>query len=296
MKRSTLISIAVLAGLVIIAYIVLQRPGEQSLTREDQNYLVEYDSAAISRLEVTSDNGHIILEKLQGIWTITEPIRYPAAEFLVVRAVGMGRTITLKSVVSTNPSKQGLFQVDSTGMLVKLLEGTAERAAFRVGKTTTSFSETYVRAEGSDEVHIAEGTLGSVFDRKAAEWRDRGIYRTPRESFTGVSFSYGDTTFSVTKQDTVWMVDDEVIGEPTSFIASITDFETQNFIDTVITKLPPLTAVLQAGDVLIRFHYDVPTKTYIVQKPGTEQLFSVAVWKAKQLLLRKQDFLKMRRS
>jgi hypothetical protein len=296
MKRSTLVSLVVLAGLALIAYLVLQRPGEQSRTGEDQNHLVDYDSASVSRLEVTSANGHVVFEKIDGVWMITEPIRYPAADYLVVRAVGTGRTIALKSVVSTNPSKQGLFDVDSTGMLVRVFEGASEKAAFRVGKATTSFTETYVRAEGSDEVYIAEGTLGSIFDRKAADWRDKGIYTTPRENLTGVRFSYGDTTFSVTKHDTVWMVDDEPIGEPTSFIASLSDFDTQNFIDTVLTKLPALTAVIQVDGVVIRFHYDTPTKTYVVQKQGTDQLFSVAVWKAKQLLLRKEDFLKMKRA
>jgi len=296
MKRSTIVSLVVLGGLVLLAYFVLQRPGEQSRTGDDQDYLVDYDSAAISRMEVTSGNGHVVIEKIDGIWTITNPIKYPAADFLVVRAVGTGRTIPLKSVVSTNPSKQGLFQVDSTAMLVRFYEGATEKAVFRVGKATTSFSETYVRAEGSDEVFIAEGILGSIFDRKSADWRDKGIYTTPRENLTAVRFSYGDTAFSVTKHDTVWMVDDEPIGEPTSFIASLSDFDTQNFIDTVITKLPALTAVIQVDDVVIRFHYDLPTKTYVVQRAGTDQLFSVTVWKAKQLLLRKEDFLKMKRT
>ena len=86
--------------------------------------------------------------RLAGTWMITDPIRYPAAAFMAKRAVESGRTIEITSVVSTNPEKQNLFEVDSTGMLVRFYEGPVEKAAIRFGKTTTSFTETYVRAEG----------------------------------------------------------------------------------------------------------------------------------------------------
>ncbi len=295
MKRSTILPAAILIILVIAAYFVLQRPGEQSRSDAEANYLVEYDSAAISRFEVTSSKGHVVLEKTGGTWMITDPIRYPAAAFMVTRAIESGRTIEIKSVVSTNPEKQNLFQVDSTGLLVRFYEGPVEKAAIRFGKTTTSFTETYVRAEGSDEVHIAVGTFGTVFDRKAPDWRDKTIFRSPRENLAEVRFAYGDTTFSVTEHDTVWMVDQEMIGEPTSFIASLSAFDTQGFVDTTITHLPPLTAVITVGDRTIRFHFDDPTDTYLVQSSASEQWFSIPISKAKQLLLRKADFLAMKR-
>ena len=295
MKRSTILSTVILVVLIIITYFVLQRPGEKSRSGADISYLVEYDSAAISRFEVTSNNGHVVLEKTAGKWMITNPLTYPAAEFMATRAVATGRTIELKSVVSSNPEKQGLFHVDSTGMLVKFFEGSVEKAAFRVGKTTTSFAEMYVRIEGSDEVHIAVGTFTSTFDRKATDWRDKAIFRSPRENLTEVHFSYGDTAFSVSRSDTVWMVNNEMIGEPTSFIAALSAFDTQGFIDTAIAQLPPLTAMMRIGDISIRFHFNDPSDTYLVQTSDSQQWFSVPIWRAKQVLLRERDFLAMKR-
>jgi hypothetical protein len=296
MKKSTIGSIALIVLLAVIAYLVMQRPGERSRSDEEVEHLVDYDSAAVSRFEITSKaNGHIVVERQGGKWMITDPINFPAAEYMVIRVLETGRQIELKNVVSTNPDKQGLFQVDSTGTLVKYYEGETEKAAFRVGKPTTSFTETYVRAEGSNDVYIAMGTFATIFDRKPLEWRDKTIFHTERESLTGVRFAYGDTTFSVTKADSVWSVGQVTIGEPTSFIASVSSFETQGFIDTTITKLPPLTAVLSIGEVSIRFHFDDPTDTYLVQTSTSPQWFSVPIWKAKQLLLREKDFLAMKR-
>jgi len=291
MKRNTWILAATLFSLGIATVVVLQQPGEYSTTGSSGNMLVSYDSAAVDKLEVFTSNGHVVLEKDGDLWNITSPMRYRAADNMATRAIGTGKAIELKSLVSTNPEKQSLFQVDSSGTLVKIYEKGAEKGAFRIGKATPSFTETYVRLEGSNEVHIAEGMLTSIYDRKPKDWRDKGIYRTARENITDVKLQYGDTTISVTFKDSVWRVDGDSIGEPTSFIASLSKFETDDFVDTTITTLPKLSATIVVNDTAIRFYSDKESQKYFVQTSQSPQWFSIPLWRAKQVLKRKTDFL-----
>ena len=290
MKRNTWILIALLVILVIFTLLVLQQPGEYSTTGSTGRKLVDYDSAAVNKMEIFSSNGHVVLEKDGDTWNLTSPIKYRVTEYMATHALGSGRNIELKSLVSSNPSKQDLFQVDSSGTLVKFYEKGTEKAAVRLGKATTSFTETYVRAEGSDDVYIADGMLASVYDRKPKEWRDKAIYHTSKESITDVRLHYGDTTVTVMFKDSLWTVDGDSIGEPTSFLAALSKFDTEDFIDTTLANLPMLSASIEVNGAVLNFYFTRDTNKYYVQNSQSPQWFSVPLWKAKQVLKRKDDF------
>ncbi len=290
MKRNTWILIALLFILIIFTILVLQRPGEQSTTGSTGRTLVDYDSASVDKMEIVSSNGRVVLEKDGDVWNITSPIRYRVAEFMATHALGAGRKIEIKSLVSSNRGKQSLFQVDSSGTLVKFYEKGTEKAAFRLGKATTSFAETYVRAERSDDVYIADGILSSTFDRKPKDWRDKGIYRAARETITDVKLHYGDTTVTVMFKDSLWTVDGDSAGQPTSFLAALSKFETEDFVDTTITNLPKLSAAIEVNGTVLRFFFNKDTSKYYVQTSQSPQWFSIPPWKAKQVLKRKKDF------
>jgi hypothetical protein len=213
---------------------------------------------------------------------------------MATRAVETAKSLSIGDPISNNRAKQNLFEVDSTGTLVKVFEKGIEKAAIRFGKTTTSFTDTYVRLEGSDDVYITPGAHSSTYVRKPEDWRDKGIYRTAKENITRVNFAYGDTTFSVGLSDTTWQVDGEPIGEPTSFLASLSTFETGSFIDTVIAQLPPLTGRVEVNGVMIRFYLDKEGKSYYVQTSESLQWYAVPLWKGKQLLKRRDEFLSMK--
>ena len=185
MRRNTLTMGLILVALAIATVFVLQRPGETSLSSDASGKnLVTYDSAAIDRIEIHTKTGDVTLNKDAGIWSLIAPLRYPADQGEATMAVGKGRQIELTSLISTNPEKQALFQVDSGGILVKMFEKQAERAAFRIGKPGSSYMDTYVRREGSNDVYLASGILSATFGRPLKEWRDKTIFKTDEDRIT----------------------------------------------------------------------------------------------------------------
>jgi hypothetical protein len=294
MKRNTLILAGILVLLVAGVILVLQKPGEISTTGANGEVLVTYDSAAVDGIEISSAGGRVILEKQGTSWMLTEPVRAIADEGVVTSTIGSGKAIALKGVVSSNPAKQALFQVDSTGTLVKFSGKGALLAAFRLGKTGPAYTETYVRRENSNEVFLAEGMPGYMFTRQTRDWRDKTIFKTPLETVTSVQFRYGDTTFTLARQDSLWRLD----GSPAagdqvrSFLGSLTNFLADDFVDSTLTVTPPLIAVVEVHGVQIRFHKNSPGTTYVVTTSRTPQVFSVQEWKAGQVLKRRDQFMK----
>lgn len=295
MKHNTLFSIILLVLLGIATYFALNREGEQSSTGTSGKTLVDYDSTAVDKLEIHSTTGSVVLERQAGIWMLVSPLHYKADETSVTTAVGKGRKIELTSVVSTNPEKQNLFQVDSTGTLVRVFEKGTMKAAFYVGKPSNSFTETYVRIDGSNEVQLASEMLSSFFSKQSKEWRDKAIFKMDESSVRSVRFQYGDTTFTLSLADSLWRIDKDSVNQTVvkPLLTALVSIQTDEFVDSALSSQPKLAAIIELDGTQIRFYRKDDTK-YLVQTSQSPQWFEVQSWRTASLLKRKKELLPAR--
>jgi hypothetical protein len=294
MKRSTLILIGVLALLIIATFVVLQRPGELSVSGNQEGTLVSYDSAAVDKIEVRTTSGITKVQRDGAGWMLTEPLRAKADDAEIRQVLSRGKAIALKALVSSNPQKQSVFQVDSTATLVKIFEGSNERAAFRIGKTGPSYTETYVRREGSDDVYLADGMLLYLFSKSSKDWRDKAVLHVPQETIRSVRFQYGDTSFAIAFRDSLWMVDGMPASDPAvrSLLGALAVLKADDFVDTTVATPPPLTAVIDVDGTQLRFHRNPQTNNYFVITSLGTQIFEIQGWHADSVLKRKKDLVK----
>jgi len=293
MRRNILTMGVILAALAVATLFVLQRPGETSSTGSSGKYLVDYDSATVDKIEIHTSTGDVTLAKDAGTWSLVMPLRYPADQGEATMMVGKGRQIELTSLISTNPEKQKLFQVDSTGTLVKVYEKGTERASFRVGKPGSSYMETYVRKEGSDDVYLASGILSATFGRQVKDLRDKTIFKIEEERIRSVKVAFGDTVYTLSFQDSSWRIGKDSVQQSTvrGFLGLVAKIQADDFIDSTITDLPHLTCVLEIEGTQIRFHFSKAGNKYFVQTSRSPQWFEVQNWRATQILKHKKDFL-----
>lgn len=292
MKRSTIYSIVVLVVLAVITFFALNREGEVSSIGSSGKMLVDYDSMSVDKLEVVSPTGSVILEKQAGTWMVMAPIKYKADEAAVTSAVGKGRKIELTSLVSANPEKQKLFQVDSSGTLVKVYEKGSPKAAFRIGKASSSYTETYVRLEGSNEVQLTNEMVSSYFTKLPKDWRDKIVFKMDEGKIRTVKFHYGDTTFALSLQDSMWRIEKDSVNQTAvkSLLSALANIQTDEFIDSALAAIPKLTAVIEVEGTQIRFVKKDDTK-YLVQTSQSAQWFELQSWRTTSLLKRRKDLL-----
>jgi hypothetical protein len=292
MSRTGVILIVLVLALGLVAWLVLQRPGESSITVGEGATLAEYDSAAVDKLVIRGAQGRVVLEKQAGAWTLAEPIVYPADGNAVGAAVGKARSVLLGSIVSTNPAKQALFQVDSAGTLVEVYVLGNQQASFRVGKPGASWTETYVRREGSDEVFLAGELLTTVYNRAVKEWRDKSVFNISSENIRSIAYQYGDTTFALVLTDSVWNLDGEPVPESTvrPLLTSLSSLQTDDFVDSTVTAPPPLVASILVEGTQIRFHHQKDAPAYLVQTSASPRWYSLQQWRVQQVLKRRAEF------
>lgn len=293
MNRNHLILVGLAIALTAAVYVVLQRPGEVGASSSVGATLARYDSSAVDKLEIRSTLGEVVIEKQAGRWMVVKPVHYPASEEAVTGAIGKGRAVELAGLVSSNPEKQALFQVDTAGTLVRVFEKENLRAAFVIGKASTTFRENYVRLENSDHVYLANELLSPVFARRLDEWRNKSILRFTKEDIRSIGFRFGDTTFTLAFHDSAWQIgrDIAVEGTVTAYLNTLSTFDTDDFVDSTITSPPRLTATIDVLGTQIRFHFDKKTEKYLVQTSTSPQWYEVQSWRANQVLKRRKDFL-----
>jgi len=293
MKRNTAILLGILVVLAIAAFFALRRPGEMSSSGVSGNSLVSFDSSAVDKIELRSPRDQITLERDGNTWKIVSPLRYPADEAAVKALLEKGGHIQLENVVSTNTQKQGLFQVDSTGTFVRIFQQGNEKAAFIIGKASSSYTETFVRKESSNDVYLATGVLSYTFSKPVKDWRDKYIYKNDQSSIREIGFRYGDTTFTLANNDSLWRVDGDSasFSAVRTFLGAIASFQTDDFVDSAVQTMPRLRATLDIDGTQIRFFWQKEGNKYLVQTSQTTQLFEVQNWRASQILKKKKDFM-----
>ena len=294
MKRSTLLLAGILVVLILIAFLLLQKPGEQSSSASTGEFLARVDSLAVDKIHLQSPTFNVVLEK-QGVeWYLRNPLSFRADQSNVAQLLHQAKSLEVKNVVSGNPEKQSLFQVDSTGTQVTLFEGENETASFILGKTGPTFSETYARRKGSNEVVLVSNIMNYAFTRSIKEWRDRSIVSIPKETIKQLTYQFGDTTFTMEFRDSLWFVgDDPAQGSVVErVLSSLTGFQGDDFIDTPPASLPRVSAMLSfAGTQLVFYHVKEGDK-YMVRSSLYPQWYDVSSWSANQVLKRKKEIVK----
>ena len=294
MTRNTYAMLGVLVVLVILAYVVMQKPGERSSSGESGEMLVSVDSLAVDRIEIKSPTVNVVLQKKGVEWFVESPVSYKADQSNVATLIHSSKTLQASNIVSNKPDKHSIFQVDSTGTLVRMFQNGAEKASFILGKSGGSYSELYARRTASSDVALVSGASPYVFSRPVKDWRDRTILSTPREQIKEIRYQYGDTTFVLAFKDSSWTIGKASTQEGivNTLLSSLSNIVTDDFVDTLRARPTKPTAQISFAGTQLTFFYVKGSEKYLVQSSASPQLFEMQSWHANQLLMRKKDILK----
>jgi hypothetical protein len=176
---------------------------------------------------------------------------------------------------------------------VKIFQNGQEHAAFIVGKQGQNYAETYVRKAQSNDVVIVNGMFPLSFNKQVKDWRDKTVLNVPKENIKTISYQYPGESYSLALHDSVWMIGDRKAkaGDVTSLLASLSNIEADDFVDSVSTPSPKISATVTMGDVQIRFSELKDKDKYLVQSSNSTQWFELQGWHAKQILKHKKDML-----
>lgn len=192
-----------------------------------------------------------------------EKSEYPADSASV--AAVLEKLVSMKKgeLISTNPAKQSIFEVDSSkGIFVELMDqsGTS-KGSIRIGKNGPDWSSNYVRMIGSNSVYMVSGSIRNSFFTDSKRWRDKYIIKFDKSTAKRITLVKKDgSSVAVAKADTgnSWNIVepvsnpaktdqvDEILNTLSRFVAA--DFEETGLNDSALGFTSPELAAIVSFD------------------------------------------------
>ena len=298
-QRSTYLLLALLLALTAISYLLLRSPGEREASYSLADLKLSVDSSQVQSIRIVRPSSVLSLQDIGGTWFVVkdEPSswRYPADENSMKQLLGNVQNFKVKSLISSNPSKQNLFQVDSTGTQLVLTDRVGKKTEFVVGKMGPSFSETYVRPSNSNNVYLAEGISPWELNKELRDWRDKTILKLTPDSVRAISYRYAKDLFSITR-DSLWRIrkDTVVTSVITGVLNSLTNLRADDFVDsTAKVSTPQLKLDIALPQPITLNFSPLPpdSSRYWVTTSAAPQIFIMNKWSVQNILKQRKDYL-----
>jgi hypothetical protein len=166
-----LILLASLAGIYLLVEMVIDRE------KAPEPVFPGFDGGTAARISIQGRERPTVMEKTDGIWLVTSEDSLPADPDAVDSILDELTTMLKENVVSSNPAKRGVYQVDTSGIEVEVEDASGDvLASLVVGKVGPDYQSTYIRGASSDQVLLQEGYLIPVFERGDRTWQDQKVF------------------------------------------------------------------------------------------------------------------------
>jgi LysM repeat protein len=288
MNKSTAMLLTLL--LVLGAIVLLVLPSEEERMTSDSRPPVSFsvDSASVTGISIERPGKTLSVEKVGGVWTMTSDGDRRADPAAVGQVIGGLSRFRTGSLISDNPAKQGLFQVDSTGSLVTLTDREGNSTSIIIGKMGPSFSEVYFRMPGSSEVYLGTGITTWTLNRDPSEWRDRTVFASPAEALTRVKIVSAGRSQEFEKDSSGWMSGGQKVSTETMnpILTTLAGIRADDFIDSTVDFGTAPSTVEISGPASAKLNFyrlKSDTNKYAVVSSASPQTFIVGKHVASEL-------------
>lgn len=172
-KRPLLLLVVIAVVLVVIfVFTSMNRSGGEDLA------FPKFDRQRAAKIIIEGKEKITVLEKQGDQWIVASEHSLPVEQGAADRILDLVTKISRKDIVSTNPAKRSIYQVDSSGVLVRIEdENGKDIASFVVGKTGPDYQSTYIGGTSSDEVILFPQYLHPIIERGKRPWEDLALWR-----------------------------------------------------------------------------------------------------------------------
>jgi|GEM_PF-411725 len=212
MKKMSIPTLLIILAVLITAGYFMFR--EQKTTRQEPElkkiFLFDnFDPKKAQKIVISQKDQIVELRENDGKWIVASEKNNPADEKAVEEIINKVKELKSLDIVSQNPEKQKLFEVDNeTGIKVKIHDtDNNEMASFYIGKNGPYFNSTYLRTEGSDDVLLINDNLRAAYTPWSGKWVDRTIFDFDPAQIAKFELTRGNESILIEKDNTgAWKV------------------------------------------------------------------------------------------
>ncbi len=200
--------VILLSILVVLVLLALWQKSEiifksEKHTAQSPLLFTDFDPQQASLIQLTNPDKETILVRQGAGWLVATASNIPATAEYVTQLFDQMGQITRGDLVSQQPEKFSIFQVDESGLVVKITDEAQKLIAhFYVGKQGPDYNSRYVRKEGSNDVFLINRSLRITFDRD--DWRERQAFGFNAQEVVGLDLACDEQQFALNKEGNAW--------------------------------------------------------------------------------------------
>lgn len=266
--RSTLILLAILAGLVGYIYFVEAKKKNTPGGEEAKPKVYSVTADQISEVSVrTASGAPTVLKKAGGSWEIVQPIQSPADQGEVSGLTSNIASAEIQRVVEENPRDLKQYGLGEPRVDIGFKTGGKEFPHLQLGDKTPTGSDIYARLGNDKKVFLIPAFLESTFNRSMFDLRDKSVLKFDRNKVDSVSLSTGDKRVQMAKSGEEWSI--------TSPVGARADYGTvEGLIGRLQTAQMKALTAAEAKD-LKQYGLDKPEVTATIRAAGAESTIQI---------------------
>lgn len=255
---------------LLAAVLITVVGGNPKKTRSFLSELTDIDTSAVTALTIYSvgNEDPVVLEKKDNNWVVVAgETAHNADNRQAEQMLTTLADLTSTRLAAKEKDRWESYEVtDSLATRVQVMTGKKVAADLYIGKFSYSqppqqamspygrqqqgTMTSYVRLSGEKEVYAVEGFLRMMFNRSAAEFRDRSVLQAARNQISRISIQMPEEQFTLNKSEDNWMVDGLMADSAAmaGYLSGITRLTSSAFLeDDALTTGTP-THTLQVED------------------------------------------------
>ena len=213
-KKIKTLHLALVFGVLLLVVFFVESSEETKSKGTFNKDLVNVEIDKVSAIKIlTKAKNEVDLIKSDGSWQIKlgNSKFGKADDEKIVSAIDQIAIIKPSNLVSTNKEQYNEYQVDTSGVRVRVFEGDKLTLDIILGKFSYKSQRemyTYIRLTDAAEVYSVEGLLDITFNRQPEFWRYDVIIDSDPEDWTKLTYTYpGDSSFTLELKENGWFLD-----------------------------------------------------------------------------------------
>jgi hypothetical protein len=234
--KTLLIIFGGLLAIFILVQIIHRSKGESNFKTK----FLEIDTAKIKAITIKQHNTKDEFKFIRNgkEWTILIKGTAHKIEEGAVKNI-LAELIDIKAdhIAATDQAGWQEYQTtDSASTHVQIEQEGKAITELLVGKFSYQQNQqyTYARLAGENEVYAVSGFLAMTVNRKPNDFRDKSMVKITNPSdITKLVFSYPDSSFVLSKENNVWMVNGEKVdsAKVADYLGTISSLHGSDFVD-----------------------------------------------------------------
>ena len=204
--RTTLILLAVLAGLVALVLVFDKKGEEKRAADEKENALISVPAADILKASIVKNGQTLAFERDEaGPWRLTAPLQAAADEYEVNNLVGALASLRIERVVEKDAQDLAAYEIPQTEVSL-WVKGREAPVRLLVGMENPLDKSLFAKRADDPRVVLLSSTLKTTLEKPVFDFRQKDVFKFTAADVAAIRVKAGKVAWQAAREGAGWFL------------------------------------------------------------------------------------------